>query len=312
MPQLLVDLPELRQHTMRGNPPLLMGGRRARQRRDFGAAAMEGSRGKLLSEWNRDVSDDAAALHGVHASCFPSARPASSSAGGLGGRCDRSLSGPRWGAPDTPAFGFQLGLAETQLDLRLTRAGPEHPPCGARSTSPNYRYVNADEGVAVLDAAQGRLQSSYELGVASVIRPAYPPWELPLASGALLPSCRNYSIALSCWRWRRSSQPVLAPRPPRPRRLHPFLRLQPLRPRLRRPQLLRQGPSLRPGRRRRPRSPLRGLEHSLPLARMTHRRSCRSCRPLNSPASRETSTLSRSWRCWEAPPASSRRRRPRR
>ena len=101
MPQLLVDLPELRQHTMRGNPPLLMGGRRARQRRDFGAAAMEGSHGKLLSEWNRDVSDDAAALHGVHASCFPLPGPRPSSAGGLGGRCDRSLSGPRWGAPDS-------------------------------------------------------------------------------------------------------------------------------------------------------------------------------------------------------------------
>ena len=43
MPQLLVDLPELRQHTMRGNPPLLMGGRRARRRRDLGAAAMEGA-----------------------------------------------------------------------------------------------------------------------------------------------------------------------------------------------------------------------------------------------------------------------------
>ena len=35
-------------------------------------------------------------------------RTASFSASGLGGRCDRSLSGPRWGAPDSPAFGLSL------------------------------------------------------------------------------------------------------------------------------------------------------------------------------------------------------------
>ena len=90
MPPLLVDLPELRQHTMRGNPPLLIGGRRARQRRDLGTAAMEGPRQAPQRVESGCKRRRGGSAWGSRVLFLSATGPRPLRPAGLGGRCDRS------------------------------------------------------------------------------------------------------------------------------------------------------------------------------------------------------------------------------